>query len=73
MRIDAIVSAQLMVEAAGRLKPHHFAVMTLKLKTKRQRTQIREASKVLQQAYRLRGARKLFHNRSEVTLWLQRR
>lgn len=72
MRVDAAVSARLMVEATPLLKPGGIGMMTVKLKAKRQRQQVRAALGVLSGAYRVDGARKLFHNRSEVTVCVRR-
>lgn len=73
MRIDATPSAHLLCDAARLLKPDQWAVMTLKLTAKHQRKQVRDALGVLSRAYTVVGARKLFHNRSEVTVALRRR
>ncbi len=71
MRMDPISSANLMCHAAPLLKANGAAVMTLKLKSKSQRKQVRHALEVLVSRYAVLGTRKLFHNRSEVTVALQ--
>ncbi len=73
MRIDTTRSARLMCKAAKLLKRDQFALMTLKLPAKHQRRRIRDTLSVLSQSYRVGGVRKLFHNRSEVTAFLQKR
>lgn len=72
MRLDAKRSARLMVDLAGCLKSRGQAVMTLKLPAKKRQAIIADSSKILSQAYVIKGARQLFHNRSEITLFLER-
>ena len=72
MRIDVDRSVRLMCQAASFLKRSRFAIMTLKLKPRYQRKQIRDALAILAHAYTVWGTRKLFHNRNEVTVALRR-
>lgn len=72
MRIDAGASAHLMVAFAPLVRPAGIGLMTVKLKAKRQRQQVRAALDLLARAYRIDGARKLFHNRSEITVVVRR-
>jgi 23S rRNA (cytidine2498-2'-O)-methyltransferase len=71
MRMDARDSARLMVGFAKQLYPHGVALMTLKLPEQHRRTVIDHALAILRQAYEIAGARHLFHNRSEITLYLR--
>lgn len=72
MRMDARDSARLMVGYANQLYPHGIALMTLKLPEQNRRPAIDHALNILRQAYTLAGVRQLFHNRSEVTVYLRR-
>ncbi|MEZ4864576.1 MAG: SAM-dependent methyltransferase [Caldilineaceae bacterium] len=71
MRMDARDSARLMVSFAPQLYREGIAIMTLKLPEENRRPLLDHALKLLQQAYTIAGARQLFHNRSEVTLYLK--
>lgn len=71
MRMDARDSARLMVAYARQLYPHGFALMTLKLPAQNRRNVIEHAFKLLRQSYEIVGARQLFHNRSEITVYLR--
>ncbi|MGI6201276.1 MAG: SAM-dependent methyltransferase [Christensenellales bacterium] len=71
MRMDALLSASLMGECRGFLKPGALAIMTLKLPEKGAQKRTGQALERLSEHYRVRGARQLFHNRSEVTVVLQ--
>lgn len=70
MRMDAKDSARLMVAYARQLYPHGWALMTVKLAEKKRRTTLDQAFAILQEAYAIAGARQLFHNRSEITIYL---
>jgi 23S rRNA (cytidine2498-2'-O)-methyltransferase len=71
MRMDARDSARLMVSYARLLYPHGNALMTLKLPAHNTRRVLDHALKLLSQTYRIAGVRQLFHNRSEVTVYLR--
>lgn len=71
MRMDARDSARLMVAYARLLYPHGSALMTLKLPAHNTRRVLDHALKLLSQAYEIAGVRQLFHNRSEVTVYLR--
>jgi 23S rRNA (cytidine2498-2'-O)-methyltransferase len=71
MRMDGRDSARLMVAYARLLYPHGAAVMTLKLPEARRMPILEHALAVLRSAYTVAGARQLFHNRSEITLYLR--
>jgi 23S rRNA (cytidine2498-2'-O)-methyltransferase len=71
MRMDARDSARLMVAYAPQLYAHGWALMTLKLAETKRRTALDHAFAILQEAYTIAGARHLFHNRSEITVYLR--
>lgn len=71
MRLDAVDSAQVMRAALRVLAPGGFALMTLKLPEHGARQRMDDALAVLRGGWKVAGARQLFHNRSEVTLWLR--
>ena len=73
MRMDARDSARLMNAYARLLRSHGCAIMTLKLPEQNQDRVLEHALKILRQGYAVAGVRQLFHNRSEVTVWLQPR
>jgi 23S rRNA (cytidine2498-2'-O)-methyltransferase len=70
MRMDGRDSARLMVGFARLLYPHGWALMTLKLPEQKREPILEHAFAILREAYTIAGARQLFHNRSEITLWL---
>ncbi len=71
MRMDARDSARLMVAYARLLYPHGAAIMTLKLPETRRGPILDHAFDILEGGYTLAGARQLFHNRSEITVYLR--
>ncbi|HXF62258.1 MAG TPA: SAM-dependent methyltransferase [Caldilineaceae bacterium] len=71
MRMDARDSARLMVAYARQLYRHGWALMTLKLPEQKRRTALDHAMNILRQGYTIAGARHLFHNRSEITVYLR--
>ncbi len=73
MRMDARDSARLMVDYARQLYPHGIALMTFKLPEKGRRAIMQHAFDILRQSYEIAGARQLFHNRSEITVYLRKR
>ena len=70
MKMDAVLSAALMREAAGSLREGGSVVLTLKLPERPDVWQelVRRAVRALSPAYTEIRARQLFHNRSEVTV-----
>ena len=70
MRMDARDSARLMVDYAKQIYPGGAAIMTLKLPEEGRATVIEHAWELLETAYTIVGARQLFHNRSEITLYM---
>ena len=71
MRMDARDSARMMVAYARQLYRHGLVIMTLKVPEQNRRPIIDHAFKLLQEAYAIAGARQLFHNRSEITVYLR--
>ncbi len=71
MRMDARDSARMMVAYAKQLYRHGLVIMTLKLPEQNRQPIIDHAFKLLQEAYTIAGARQLFHNRSEITVYLR--
>lgn len=72
MRMDARDSARLMVAYARYLAPDGAALITLKLPEREPRAVLDHALRLLARGYVVAGARQLFHNRSEVTVYLRR-
>ncbi|MEZ4615733.1 MAG: SAM-dependent methyltransferase [Caldilineaceae bacterium] len=71
MRMDARDSARLMVSYANHLYRHGIALMTLKLPEHNRPAIIDHAFAILAERYEIVGAKQLFHNRSEITLFLK--
>lgn len=71
MRLDARDSARLMGAYGRYLYPHGLAIITLKLPEKRYDSALDHGLNILRQHYTIAGARQLFHNRSEVTVYLK--
>jgi len=71
MRMDARDSARLMVSFVGCLYRHGCVVMTLKLPETKREPVLDQSFAILREAYSIEGARQLFHNRSEVTVYLR--
>ncbi|WP_420643419.1 SAM-dependent methyltransferase [Candidatus Leptofilum sp.] len=71
MRLDARDSARLMVAYGRCLYPHGLAIITLKLPEKGYDSALDHGLNILRETYTIAGARQLFHNRSEVTVYLQ--
>lgn len=72
MRMDALASARLMVAYADYLYPDGVVLMTLKLPGRERQPLLDKAFDTLRRAYTIVGARQLFHNRSEITIYLKR-
>jgi 23S rRNA (cytidine2498-2'-O)-methyltransferase len=71
MRLDARDSARLMVAYARHLYRHGTALITLKLPQENRQTVLDHSFDILRRAYTITAARQLFHNRSEITLYLR--
>ena len=72
MRMDARDSARLMVAYASQLYPQGIAIITLKLPEKGRGSALDHAFNILRTTYHIAGARHLFHNRSEITVYLRK-
>lgn len=75
MKMDSGLSAQLMLDGAACLAPGGTAILTLKLPDDASDwpPRLEHARSLLSQGYNVRAARQLFHNRSEVTLHLEKK
>jgi 23S rRNA (cytidine2498-2'-O)-methyltransferase len=71
MRLDARDSARLMVQYAPLLYRHGFVLMSFKLPEEGRAAVLDHAFNILRPAYTIAGARQLFHNRSEITVYLK--
>jgi len=77
MWLHAEESAELMVQAAPRLRPGGMGILTLKLgnlslELESKRGALRRSLDILRRSYRIPRLRQLFYNRNEVTAWLRR-
>src|SRR5258706_189281 len=63
----------LMVKYAAQLHKHGTVIMTLKLPEQKREPVLDHAFNILREAYTIMGARQLFHNRSEITVYLRLR
>lgn len=70
LRMDALASVQVMTRAAAWLQGGGLGFITLKLPEQHAEILVARALKGLEAAYRVLGARQLFHNRQEVTVAL---
>jgi 23S rRNA (cytidine2498-2'-O)-methyltransferase len=71
MRMDGRDSARLMIQVADFLYPHGVALMTVKLPEHKRRAVIDHARRILEERYAICGMKQLFHNRSELTVYLR--
>ncbi len=72
MRMDARDSARLMSAYADQLYPGGVVIMTLKLPEYNREPILHNAFEILRERYEIAGARHLFHNRSEITVYLKK-
>jgi len=72
MRMDARDSARLIVNFEPTLRRDGMILMTLKLPEVQRRSALDHAMNILRQAYTIVGTRQLFHNRSEITVYLRK-
>ena len=70
MKMDMYESARIMADAAFMLADGGCAVMTFKLKAGQGLAKINKAMDILRGQYRVAGARQLFHNRDEITVFV---
>ncbi|MBA4494302.1 SAM-dependent methyltransferase [Paenactinomyces guangxiensis] len=73
MRMDVKESVSLMGEIRQSLKAGGYAIMTLKLQKKQIRKTVNQAIAQLERWYQILGVRQLFHNRSEVTVFMKQK
>ncbi|HEY4571900.1 MAG TPA: SAM-dependent methyltransferase [Kribbella sp.] len=73
MRMDQVMSARMMLDAAAHLRRGGLAIVTLKGGGKNPLDGARRGLDVLRQEYDVRHARQLHHNRNEVTVVAERR
>lgn len=71
MRMDARDSARVMAACAKLLYPHGWALMTVKLPEHDRQPVLDQTFAILRTVYTIAGARQLFHNRSEITVFLK--
>ena len=71
MRMDPLMSCEVMLQAVGVLKPGGLAVVTLKLPENHPAPVAVQALGRLKRAYQILGARQLYHNRREATVALR--
>lgn len=70
---DPLHTARMIVRLAPALRRGGCAIVTVKLMRRRVWATVEAVQNILSQSFVLRGARQLFHNRRETTLFLQRR
>jgi 23S rRNA (cytidine2498-2'-O)-methyltransferase len=73
MRMTAALSCEVMLEAARRLKPGGFAIVTLKISPREPLKTVSTSLRTLERTYEILHARQLRHNRNEVTVVARRR
>jgi 23S rRNA (cytidine2498-2'-O)-methyltransferase len=66
-------SCRVMLDMADKLTGNGAAVMTLKLSAGEWRKKTFKAIELLEKKYIIAGARQLFHNRGEVTVYLRKK
>lgn len=70
MSWDPATMAKLVLRLSPSLKPGAEAVVTVKLLHRKPMQTIRNVTEQLAQAFDIRRAKQLFHNRDEITLYL---
>lgn len=73
MRQDARDSARMMVAYRPYLAEDGLALMSFKLPEQKPLQVVEHGLEILRQGYVIAGARQLFHNRQEITVYLRRR
>ncbi|NDI36869.1 SAM-dependent methyltransferase [Chengkuizengella sediminis] len=71
MKMDTIESVELMGEAKKLLKSNSLMILTLKLPKKNMKKRVDQAIFTLEKWFEIRGVKQLFHNRSEVTVYMK--
>ena len=72
MRMDMIESCKIMLDMALFLSPGSIALITLKLPHNQWYKKTKRALSILKNKYIIQNVRQLFHNRSEVTVYLKK-
>lgn len=72
MKMDIFLSSQIILDFHSRITNGGFVIMTFKLAKNFKYNQIIQCIQKLQEKYKLILARQLFHNRSEITVVLQK-
>lgn len=73
MHLDARDSARLTTAYAPNLYAHGAVIMSCELPEKNRETVVDHTLNILRGVYKIAGARQLFHNRSEFTVYLKKR
>lgn len=73
MRMDALLSCEVMHSAAAHLNPGGLAIMTLKLSPHAPLATVHRCLSALARRYEILHARQLHHNRNEITVVARRR
>lgn len=69
MRMDTVPSANIMIDCYDLLKENGLFIMTFKLPKTNKMKMINKGLKILSEKYKVLGAKQLFHNRSEITVY----
>ncbi len=72
MKMDIVLSTQIIMDFYDRIAPNGYIVMTFKLAKNFSYSNIMRCITTLTKKYKLILARQLFHNRSEITVVLQK-
>lgn len=73
MSWSPMLMSRLVLDLKEALKPGAAAVITIKLMHKKPLQTIREVKERLETGFQILGARQLFHNREEITLFLKKK
>ncbi|MDQ6418087.1 SAM-dependent methyltransferase [Paenibacillus sp. LHD-117] len=73
MSWSPMLMCRLVLDLKAALKPEATAVITIKLMHKKPLQTIREVKERLETGFRVLGAKQLFHNREEMTLYLKKK
>jgi 23S rRNA (cytidine2498-2'-O)-methyltransferase len=68
MKMDAKESTHIMCNASNILSKSGLGIITLKLPRKFNMKKVKDCIKIMENCYKIMGARQLFHNRSELTV-----
>lgn len=70
---NPVNTARMLCKSAQYLKQHGNAVVTVKLMSSKVRKTIRDVMAIYGEVFDILGARQLFHNRDEITLYMKKR